>query len=105
MVKEYELMREDNTSSVLEELEESKNRTKALEEILDDVECQRNTLPSQIQPKMKRKIQQKRDSWDLNASMSQPMSLVLPRVLLSNKYKLSHSVSQTNSSTIKKRKT
>ena len=40
MVKEYEAMQEDNTSSVLEELEESKNRTKALEEILDDVECE-----------------------------------------------------------------
>ena len=48
MVKEYELMQEDNTSSVLEELEESNNRTKALEEILDDVECERNTLHSQI---------------------------------------------------------
>ena len=40
----YELMQEDNTSSVLEELEESKNRTKALEEILDNVECEGNTL-------------------------------------------------------------
>ena len=48
MVKEYEAMQEDNTSSVLEELEESKNRNKALEEILDDVECERNSLHSQI---------------------------------------------------------
>ena len=48
MVKEYEAMQEDNTSSVLEELEESKNRTNTLEEILDDAEWEGNTLRSQI---------------------------------------------------------
>ena len=48
MVKEYEAMKEDNISSVLEDLKESKNRTKALEEILYDVECERNSLQSQI---------------------------------------------------------
>ena len=42
-------MQEDNISSVLEDLKESKNRTKALEEILYDVECERNSLQSQIE--------------------------------------------------------
>ena len=51
MVKEYEAMQEENTSSVLEELEESKKRTKALKEILDDVECEGNTLHSKIAKK------------------------------------------------------
>ena len=48
MVKEYEAMQEDNTSSVLEELEESKN-TEALGEILDDLECEGNILHTHIQ--------------------------------------------------------
>ena len=121
LFQEDEFTQEANTSSDLEELEESKNRTKALVGILDDAECQRNTLPSQFQSKKKRKLKlkQRRDSWgryclkeapnldtfitprqftrmtDLNASpdliseyTSQPMSLVSPRVLRSNKYKL-----------------
>ena len=41
-------MQEDNTNSVLEKLEESKN-TEALGEILDDIECEGNSLPSHIQ--------------------------------------------------------
>ena len=48
MVKEYEAMQQDNTSSVLEKLEESKN-AEALGEILDHVECEGNSLPSHIQ--------------------------------------------------------
>ena len=48
MVKEYEAMQEDNTSSVLEEFEESKNNTNALDEILDDVECEGNSVHSHI---------------------------------------------------------
>ena len=141
MVKEHELMQEDNTTSVLEELEESKNRTKALEEILDDVECERNTLHSQIRSlnvqlqfaENKLKIKQKKSKIELNRdargrycperkalafeidlgsssdankeTRTNPKSLVSPRVLRSNKHKLSHSVSQSNSSTIKNRKT
>ena len=60
LLQEDEFTQEDNTSS---NLEKSK-LTNALEEILDnvDVECQLNTLPSQIKLKKKRKIQQRRDS-------------------------------------------
>ena len=50
LFQEDEFTQEDNTSSNLEELEESNNRSKALEEILDNVECQLNTLPSQKKP-------------------------------------------------------
>ena len=62
LLQEDEFTQEDNTSSDLEELEESNNRSKAMEEILDNVECQLNTLPSQKKPKKKRKMQQRRDS-------------------------------------------
>ena len=44
----------------------SKNRTKALEEILDDVECQRNTRHSQIKSKNQLKVEKKKRKIKLN---------------------------------------
>lgn len=48
MVKEYELMQLDDNCGVREELDEKRNTVRLLEERLDDVEGERNTLHSQI---------------------------------------------------------
>ena len=48
MVKEYELMQVDDNCRVREELDEKRNTVRLLEERLDDVESERNTLHSQI---------------------------------------------------------
>ena len=48
MVKEYELMQADDYCRVREELNEKRNTVRLLEERLDDVESERNTLHSQI---------------------------------------------------------
>ena len=48
MVKEYECMQEDNSSTVVEDLNEANNKLSDMEKILDDAECERNTLHSQM---------------------------------------------------------
>ena len=54
---------EDNTSSVWEQLEESNQRSEAMEEILDNVEeCQLNTPPPQKKKEKKKRKNQRRDS-------------------------------------------
>ncbi|KAI6660991.1 hypothetical protein LOD99_13714 [Oopsacas minuta] len=48
MVKEYEFMQVDNSCRVREELDEKTNTVIILEERLDDIESERNTLHSQV---------------------------------------------------------
>ena len=76
MINEYEVMQEDNSCRVLEELDEAKNKVRTMEEMLDDAECERNTLHSQIRSltvqlqfaENQLKIEQKKSTAELTRS-------------------------------------